>query len=261
MTSPNADHRDAARLLKGRVVHARLHPVRHRFAYPVFYVSCDVGRLAQIERWWFGIDRWAPMGLATRDFGPRDGRPLEPWMRERLAEAGIPADGEIWLQSMPRLFGYAFNPVSFWFCHDRDGRLRALYADVRNTFGGHQGYLLSAPGHAPIDERTVLVCRKTFHVSPFFDVTGCYTFRVRHDSECTRVAIDYADAGKVLLRTALTLHASPLGGRLAFGTLMCHPLVIAAVLLRIHWQALRLWLKRVPFYGTRPPSLLNDEDA
>ena len=244
----------AARLLTGHVMHARLRPVAHRFAYSVFYVCCDLGRLAQIERWWLRIDRWAPLGLATRDYGPRDGRPLEAWMRERLAEADIPADGPIWLQTMPRLFGYAFNPVSFWFCHDRDGALRAVYADVRNTFGGYHGYLLSAPGHAPIDDQTMLVCRKTFHVSPFCDVTGHYVFRVRRDGERVAVAIDYADAEGLILRTALTLRARPLNGALALRALIRQPLAIVAVLLRIHWQALRLWLKRVPFYGAHPPS-------
>jgi len=252
--SPIANQGDAARLLTGRVMHARLRPIPHRFAYPVFYVSCDLARLGQIERWWLRMDRWAPLSLAMRDYGPRDGRPLETWMRERLAEADIPADGPIWLQTMPRLLGYAFNPVSFCFCHDRAGALRALYADVRNTFGGHHGYLLSAPGHAPIDDHTMLACRKTFHVSPFCDVTGHYVFRVRRDGERVAVAIDYADTEGLILRTALTLRAAPLDGARALNTLIRQPLDIVAVILRIHWQALRLWLKRVPFYGSRPPA-------
>ena len=252
--SASACHAHAARLLTGRVTHLRLRPAPHRFVYPVIYVSFDLARLAQNERWWLRIDRLAPLSLATRDHGPRDGRPLETWMRERLAEADIPADGPIWLQTMPRLFGYAFNPVSFWFCHDRAGALRALYADVRNTFGGHHGYLLSAPGHAPIDDHTVLVCRKTFHVSPFCDVTGHYIFRVRRDGERVVVAIDYADAEGLILRTALTLRATPLNGAIALRTLIRRPMDIVAVILRIHWQALRLGLKRVPFYGSRPPA-------
>jgi uncharacterized protein len=245
---------EAARLLTGRVMHARLRPATHRFDYPVCYVSCNLARLAELERWWFGIDRWAPLGLATRDYGPRDGRPLDAWMRGRLAEAGIPADGEIWLQTMPRLLGHAFNPVSFWFCHDRAGALLALYADVRNTFGGHHGYLLSAPGHAPIDDETVLVCRKTFHVSPFCDVRGEYTFRVRRSGERLSVAIDYHDDEGILLRTALTLRAHPLDGTRALRTFARQPLAMVAVIVRIHWQALRLWLKRVPFYGKRAPA-------
>ena len=92
----------AARLLVGTVMHERLRPVRHAFAYPIFQVCCDVERLAEIDAGWFGIDRWAPLALASRDYGPRDGRALGPWMRDVLAHAGIPADGPIWLQTIPR---------------------------------------------------------------------------------------------------------------------------------------------------------------
>lgn len=244
----------AAQFLAGRVMHERLRPARHRFDYPVLYLGCDVARLAQIERRWFGVDRRAPLGLATRDFGPRDGQPLAPWMRARLDEAGIPADGEIRLISMPRLFGRAFNPVGFWLCYDRSGALRALYADVRNTFGGHHGYLLSAPGHAPIDAATELVSRKVFHVSPFCEVTGRYVFRVRERDGQLAVSIDYHDEQGLLLRTALALRAQPFTGRQAWHALARQPFDIVGVLFRIHWQALRLWLKRVPFHGAHPPS-------
>jgi uncharacterized protein len=244
----------AGELLLGRVLHARMRPVRHRFTYPMLCVRCDVARLAELERWWFGIDRWAPLGLSCRDYGPRDGRPLDAWMRAQLSAAAIPADGAIRLQTMPRLFGHAFNPVSFWFCHDRAGRLRALYADVRNTFGDHHGYLLSAAGHAPIDADTPLVCRKRLHVSPFCDVTGDYTFRIRATPACSRITIDYRDQDGPLLHTVLALRIAPLTGAQAARALLAQPLAIAGVLLRIHWQALRLALKRVPFHGRTPPS-------
>ncbi|MBN3726072.1 DUF1365 domain-containing protein [Burkholderia sp. Ac-20379] len=251
MTDPA---RAPAQFLTGRVMHERLRPARHRFDYPVLYLGCDVARLADIGRRWFGVDRRAPLAIATRDFGPRDGQPLAPWMRARLDEAGIPADGEIRLVSMPRVFGRAFNPVGFWLCHDRSGALRALYADVRNTFGGHHGYLLSAPGHAPIEAATELVCRKAFHVSPFCEVTGRYVFRVREHGDRLAVAIDYHDDQGLLLRTALTLRAQPFTGQQAWRALARQPFDIVGVLFRIHWQALRLWLKRVPFHGAQPPS-------
>ncbi|MCC8391095.1 DUF1365 domain-containing protein [Paraburkholderia sp. MMS20-SJTR3] len=249
------DGRDgiAARILTGNVMHERLRPARHRFVYPVLYLSCNLACVTQLQRWWFGIDRWAPLGLVTRDYGPHDGQPLESWMRRRLAEAGVPADGDIWLQTIPRVLGYAFSPVSFWFCYDREGALRALYADVRNTFGARHGYLLSAPDHAPIGDDTELICRKTFHVSPFCDVTGHYAFRVRLRDGSVVVAIDYHDRNGLLLRTALALRGEPLSARSALRAVARRPFAALAVMMHIHWQALRLWLKRVPFYGARPP--------
>jgi len=261
MNAPFARDGSAARLLVGHVTHERLRPVHHAFTYPLFQVCCDVERLHEIDGRWFGIDRWRPLGLASRDYGPRDGQPLAPWMRARLAEAGIPADGPIWLQTIPRMFGHAFNPVSFWYCYDRAGRLRALYADVRNTFGAHHGYLLSAPCHAPIGGGTVLVCRKTFHVSPFCDVVGHYAFRVRQCGDRLLVAIDYRDDGGLLLRTALGMRAQPLTAARAWRALARQPLNALAVVIRIHWQALRLWLKRVPFHGRTPPARPPSGDA
>ncbi|MBN3856211.1 DUF1365 domain-containing protein [Paraburkholderia sp. Ac-20340] len=242
----------AALLLTGRVVHERLRPVRHAFAYPLFQICCDLDRLDTLASWWFGVDRWRVFALATRDYGPRDGSALAPWMRAQLSTVGIPADGPIWLQTIPRLFGHAFNPVSFWYCYDRAGSLRALYADVRNTFGAHHGYLLSAPEHAAIDAKTALVCRKVFHVSPFCRVEGEYAFRVIQRDRTLAVRIDYHDADGLLLRTALAMHAAPLTAPRAWAALLRAPANAANVLLRIHWQALRLWLKRVPFHGKAP---------
>ncbi|QGZ65791.1 DUF1365 family protein [Paraburkholderia acidisoli] len=259
----------AAYWLTGLVYHERRRPVRHAFTYALFQVCCDLDRLDAADNRWFGVNRRRLLSLDTRDYGPRDGRALAPWMRAQLAEAGIPADGAIWLQAIPRIAGYAFNPVAFWYCYDRDGRLRALYADVRNTFGAYHGYLLSAPGHAPIDEHTELRCRKTFHVSPFCRVEGRYTFRVRQREAHLTVAIDYHDdtndsddsddadhgpgAGP-LLRTSVALRADPLDAARALQAVALQPFNALAVVLRIHWQALRLWRLRVPFFGKTPPA-------
>ncbi len=243
-----------AQWLTGRVMHERLRPTRHRFEYPMSYVYCDVAQLDALRRAWFGIDRIRPLALFRRDYGPRDDCDLDLWMRSCLAQARIPADGEIHLLTIPRVFGYAFNPVSFWFCHDRAGALRALYADVRNTFGEHRGYLLSAKDHAPIADDTVLVCRKTLHVSPFCEVAGDYAFRVRRRGDRLSVSIDYRDGDGLLIRTAIGLAARPLTGALVWRAMLRAPLFAASVIVRIHWQALRLWMKRVPFHGKHPPN-------
>ncbi|HXZ09579.1 MAG TPA: DUF1365 domain-containing protein [Paraburkholderia sp.] len=245
--------RCAAWLLTGRVMHERLRPRHHRFSYPVFCVRCNVARLATLQRWWFGIDRGSLLSLYRRDHGPCDGSDLEQWMRGQLVAAGIAADGEIWLQAFPRVLGYAFNPVSFWFCHDREGQLRALLAEVRNTFGERHAYLLCAGDGAPITASSVLTCRKVLHVSPFCRVEGHYAFRVRETQRATSVAIDYHDADGLLIRTALGGSLAPLTCTSALHALMRQPFLTFAVIVRIHWQALRLAIKRVPFYGSRPP--------
>jgi DUF1365 family protein len=244
----------AAWLMSGRVMHERLRPTRHRFAYPVFCIRCDLSRLAELDSWWFGIDRLRPLSLMTRDYGACDGTDPLVWIRGKLAAAGIDVEGgAIWLQTFPRLFGYAFNPVSFWFCHDRDGHLRALLAEVRNTFGQRHAYLLQAADHGPIDANTQLDCPKALHVSPFCTVDGHYAFRIRESERGSSISIDYHDARGLLIRTAISLGIRPLTRGLALRALIRQPLLTVGVILRIHWQALRLWLKKVPFYGRQPP--------
>ena len=242
----------AAWLIVGRVMHERLRPRHHRFAYPVFYVRCNVARLTTLDSGWFGINRWGPLSLFARDHGPCDGSDLDTWMRAQLTAAGVPADGEIWLQAFPRVFGYAFNPVSFWFCHDRNGALRALLAEVRNTFGARHSYLLTALDGAPIDASTELACRKVLHVSPFCQVEGDYRFRLRETHEASSVAIDYHDSDGLLIRTVLGGRLYPLTRAAALGALARQPLLTLGVVARIHWQALRLFAKKVPFYGRHP---------
>ena len=248
-------HAPVAWLLHGWVHHARLRPTAHAFTYPLFQICCDLDHLDELSHWWFGVDRRRLLSLSRQDYGPRDGQALAPWMRTQLTQAGIPADGPIWLQTIPRIAGFAFNPVSFWYCYDHAHALRALYADVRNTFGAHHGHLLCADDRGPIDDDTVLVCRKAFHVSPFCDVAGDYAFRVRQQGDQLRVAIDYHDEAGLLLRTALSMRAVPFDGVRVARALLRQPLNAINVVVRIHWQALRLWLKRVPFHGATPPAL------
>ncbi|HZZ10677.1 MAG TPA: DUF1365 domain-containing protein [Paraburkholderia sp.] len=255
-----ADLAPSAWLLTGKVMHERLRPKSHRFTYPVFYVRCDLDRLGSLHSTWFGIDRWRPLALHARDHGPRDGSDLATWMRAQLADAGIhEADGKIWLQAFPRVFGYAFNPVSFWFCHDRDGHLRALLAEVRNTFGARHGYLLSAPDRAPITADTPLTCRKVLHVSPFCRVEGGYAFRVREAANHASVSIDYSDAQGLLIRTALGGRLTPLTRTTALAALLRQPLLTVGVVARIHWQALRLAIRKAPFYGKHPAPSRNGD--
>lgn len=239
-------------LLLGRVMHERLRPARHRFVYPVFYLRCNLDRLPALRHWWFGIDRWAPLSLATRDYGPRDGSDLAAWMRKLLVEANLPADGEIWLQTFPRVFGYAFNPVSFWHCHDRAGQLRAVLAEVNNTFGASHRYLLCAPDRCAIGPDTVLSCHKALHVSPFCVVEGSYAFRLRDTGGTSFAGVDYYDATGLVIRTAIGGRRLPFSRANVLGALARQPWLTVSVMARIHWQALCLWLKKVPFRGKDP---------
>lgn len=235
----------------GHVMHRRLRPAVNAFVYPVFYVQLPVRDLAAAQCAIFSVDRPNLLSFHSKDHGPRDGGPLLPWIEGLLAQHGLPNDGEIVLQTFPRVMGYVFNPVSFWFCHDRGGRLIAVLAEVNNTFGGTHSYLLHRHGDA-LRDGEMLHAEKCFHVSPFNEIEGAYRFRFLHQRAVQVARIDYDDAEGELLLTTLSGKPTPWSAGALLKTFLRMPFLTLGVIARIHWQALKLWLKGVPFRGSKP---------
>lgn len=239
-------------LLIGHVMHRRLRPALNAFVYPVFFVRLPLTGLAEAGNVLFRIDRPGLMSFHQQDHGPRDGSPLLPWIRDLLRRHGLPDDGEVVLQSFPRVLGYVFNPVSFWYCHDRDGALIAVLAEVNNTFGGHHDYLLFNPDHAPLCDGQELTAAKLFHVSPFCEVEGGYRFRFLVRERRVVAHIDYDDSEGPLLLTLISGRTRSWSATALLATFLRMPLLTLGVIARIHWQALKLWIKGVPFVGAAP---------
>lgn len=240
-------------LFRGTVVHTRLAPRRHHFRYPAFFICFPLSRKAGLENAVFSLDRFNLFSFHEADHG--DGHDGEAWSRAILTRFGIAADGEIWLQTQPRMLGFVFNPVSFWYCEDREGVLRAVICEVNNTFGERHCYLLTASDGGAIVAETALLARKVFHVSPFLAVEGEYRFRFQLHPQRRTVRIDYRMHGRTVLMTALTGEARPLAATPLLQTLATLGWATALVVLRIHWQALRLWLKGIRFHKKPiPPS-------
>lgn len=244
--------RAASSLIVGNVMHQRLRPVLHRFIYPIFFVRINLADTDQLNSAVFGINRWRPMSLYFKDYGARDGSDLLSWIRQLLAEHGMAADGDIFLQTMPRIFGYGFNPISIWYCHDTQGQLRAVLTEVNNTFGEHHLYLLATEDGTPIQKNSVLTSKKMMHVSPFCEVKGNYHFRFAERADRCQVNIDYLDAETILINTAINAKKLPFSKANLLKVLLKQPLLTLGVMWRIHWHALLLWFKRVPFF--RQPS-------
>jgi DUF1365 family protein len=235
-------------------MHHRLRPAANRFVYPVFFLSIPLSRVESLANPLFGVNRPNLFGFRFADHGARDGSHPLAWIRALLAREGLAAaDGEVWLQTFPRVLGYVFNPVSFWFCHDRDGHLRAILAEVANTFGERHSYLLAHPDARPILPEETLETRKRFHVSPFFPVAGGYRFRFVLREGRSLVRIDYHDEAGDLLHTSVSGEAVRYRAAALARAFLSHPWMTAAVALRIHWQAAKLWAKRVPFFAKPVP--------
>ncbi|MCX7258151.1 MAG: DUF1365 domain-containing protein [Polaromonas sp.] len=235
-------------LFLGQVMHRRLRPVVNAFVYPVFYVALPLRKLAGANCGIFSVDRWNVLSFRQRDHGAHDGSALLPWIEKLLREHGLPADGEIMLQTFPRVCGLVFNPVSFWYCHDRGGALIAVLAEVNNTFGGHHNYLLHNAGETLADGAEMRAA-KCFHVSPFNEIVGGYRFRFHLQRPVPLARIDYDDADGELLLTAISGKARAWSARALLGAFLRMPFLTAGVIFRIHWQALKLWAKGVPFRG------------
>ena len=227
----------------GVVRHARLRPASNNFAYPSYFLLLPLRSLRAHGNGALARNRPAPLGFRDSDHG--DGRAdCLAWLDELLQSQGIGgADGEVWLHCYPRVLGHTFKPVSFWYCHRADGTLRAIVVEVNNTFGERHCYLLDAPRLG-----RELTADKVFHVSPFCQVEGRYRFRFMFDAARSRTVarIDYDDSAGALLQTSVSGTLEPLTAASARRALWCHPAMTLGVVARIHWQAIRLWLKRVP---------------
>lgn len=252
----------------GEVMHARSRPTRNVFHYPIFFLRLPLSRLNTLQVPGLSINQRGLCQLLNRDHGPRDGSDLLVWARQLLSTHGLtPAcDGEIVLQTMPRVFGYIFNPVSFYFCYDHAAKLRAVICEVSNTFGERHNYIVAHADQRPIESHDRMHARKAFHVSPFFPLNGAYEFRFGGTPEAPVAIINYNAApsedarsgdGRYGLRTWLRGNATTLTGQGLRRALWRFPLLTFGVITRIHWQALRLWLRKVTFF-TKPEKPLKE---
>ncbi len=229
----------------GLVRHARLRPARNVFAYPTYFLMLPMRAMRRNGAGALARNRAAALSFWDRDHGDGGDDALA-WLDALLAREGIhDADGETWLHCYPRVLGYTFKPVSFWYCHRADGSLRAIVVEVNNTFGERHCYLLEHPAFG-----AELRADKVFHVSPFCAVEGGYRFRfmVTPDRARTVVRIDYDDAQGPLLNTSVSGALEPVNAASLRRALWRHPAMTLGVIARIHWQALRLWSKRVRFF-------------
>ncbi len=246
-------------------MHHRLSPRKHRFEYGIFMLQLDLDELDLCDRVLrlFGHNRRAVYGFRDSDHlaypasSPRTS--LKASLGAWLADQGVdlPADAKVRLLTLPRVFGYVFNPVSFYFCTTADGTPIAAVAEVGNTFGELKPFLIPVSGSSDRFRRTV---PKHFYVSPFSDLRLCFEFDLRTPDERLDIRIlDVTETGQTVLVSTLQGRRHPLtDGQLARMGLK-YPLVTLHVITQIHWQALRLWWKRLPWHAkSANPDLQRD---
>jgi DUF1365 family protein len=243
-------------IIAANVIHKRLRPHVHQFGYKVYYLCFALSQIKKLGNRFLSLERWNLLGFYRRDHADRNGGDLDVWIRTLLATHKIAeANGEIILLALPRILGYVFNPVSFWFCLDQQGGLRAVLSEVCNTFGEHHSYISYHDDHRVIEPVDWLRSEKLFHVSPFMDVKGYYLFQFQCAEQKVSATVNYYDDQGLLLATSVAGKPEILTTLRLLHYFFRYPLVTFKVIGLIHWEAVRLVLKGIRYRPKPPPPL------
>ncbi len=241
-------------LYVGRLRHRRFAPTAHAFDYPVCMVWLDLAELGEVfrGRWFWSTRRPAWAWLRRADYLGDPRVPLDQAVRDRVeAETGRRPAGPVRLLTVLRMFGHAFNPVSFYYCYDAAGeRVETIVAEITNTpWNERHAYVLPAAASRGAGATLRFAFDKTFHVSPFMPMQVRYDWRFSAPGPQLVVHMrNLDDGGAPLFDATLALQRREIDGRSLAAALLRFPAASLRVLAAIYWQALRLWVKRVPFH-------------
>lgn len=238
-------------------MHHRVRPKPHGMKYNVFSLLLNVDEIDVLDRrlWLFSRNRWNVVSFHDCDHGAqKSGVSIADHARATFTAAGLKAaTSRVYLLAYPRIVGYGFNPISVFYGYSDDGLLAGLIYEVNNTFGERRSYVVPVTTRDADDARAVYAhgCNKELYVSPFTDMAGRYSFRVRAPAEDTLLAVNLRDDEGPLLRTHFRANRLALSDGALAKLMLTLPLLTLKVILAIHFEAARLWVKGVPL-TTRP---------
>jgi DUF1365 family protein len=236
-------------IYSGTLRHRRFSPVRHEFTYPLFMVFLDIDQLLQLMQVspLAGYNRRNWVSYQERDHFGDPGKTLRDRLLGDAQQKGVVIpEGRIFLLTHLRYLGYNFNPVSFFYCYDQEDKLQTIMAEVNNTFGETANYWLTPTFERPAGENKRYRFPKQFHVSPFMKLGHEYDWTFTPPGErLISQSVSYED-GREIFDSTLKLEWREWSRAELHRALLRFPWMTAKVIAAIHWQALRLSLKRVP---------------
>ena len=232
-------------IYSGFITHRRFKPKRHFFTYKTFSLLIDLNEIENLGKKikFFSYNRFNILSFYDSDHGPRDGSSLVNWVKNTISEAKIDFKiGTIKLLCYPRFFGYVFNPLSIFYCYDENSKLKAILYEVKNTYNEQHTYVFSASSSSNL---ILHKCYKKFYVSPFMEMETFYNFRLLNPGKILNVFIKQADSKGTLLTACQVGKKIDMTSKNLFFQFLTHPLMSFKVILAIHFEAFRLWIKGV----------------
>ena len=233
-----------SKIYTGKVIHKRFKPKEHYFKYNVFSLLIDLNELEQINKYikFFSYNKFNIISFYDKDHGDRDGSSIKLWVKKNLRNIGIMTeDISIKLLCYPRIFGYVFNPLSTYFIYNKHSELISIFYEVKNTFGEQHTYIFKAQ-----DEKTVQnKCKKKFYVSPFIEMDCEYHFKTLNPREQLSVVINQNDKDGKLLFASQDGISKKFNNKNLILSYLTHPLMTFKIIGAIHYEAFKLWAKRI----------------
>lgn len=258
-------------IYQGNLMHHRLRPKQHRFSYQVASWLLDLDELPELDKRLslFSVNRFNLVSFHHGDYGDQSAAPLRQQISQLLQEQGIPQPDHIQLLCYPRILGYAFNPLSVYFCYeensDKDNqktalRLTAVVYEVSNTFRERHSYVIATDvviaTKPTVKNRPAPIIRqmaeKRLHVSPFFPMECTYRFKAMPPAETISLGIGLNDRDGRLFSAIFKGRRQPVNDRSILKLMVMLPLQTLKVIGAIHWEALRLWLKGLKIFSHTP---------
>jgi DUF1365 family protein len=240
-------------ILHAKVRHKRIFPTENYFSYKAFYININMRNLYhKTSSFIFGREKIGLMSYREKDHGERNGSSSLLWAENILNNYGIIFD-DISLLTMPRVFGYLFNPASFWFVYNKT-KLVSIILEVNNTFGETHSYICFLEKGEEISKENWFEAQKVFHVSPFMDISGTYKFNFDWHSKQKRILIHYYDNDRLKLITSVEGNLRHFSKKNLLKCFFMIPFLTKKVFFLIHYQALKIYIKKIK-YRPKPKQL------